>query len=129
MSLWFGGFALLLLTFGAPIAGSGIDSLVDEQKREAHRVRIHEETAKLTQQLREAGAPEAESTWWKKLVRIIVSGEQRLSHLGTGAILALAGVGSILLGLGCLAAEVLWNRQAQLAWRLDMQADLRRITP
>lgn len=129
VSLWFGVFALLLFTFGLPIAGSGISALVDEQKRDEHRVRIQEETAKLTKQLREAGAPEAESAWWKTLVREIVSGERKLSRLGTAAILALAGIGSTIMGLGCLAGQVLWDRQAQLAWRLDMQADLQQRTP
>lgn len=124
VSLWFGVLALILFTFGFPIAGSGISSLVDEQKREEHRVRTQEETAKLTKKLREAGAPEAESVWWKTLVHEIVFGERKLSRLGTAAILALAGIGSTIMGLGCLAGQVLWDRQAQLAWRLDMQADL-----
>lgn len=129
VSLWFGVFALLLLTFGLPIAGAGISSLVDEQKREEHRVRIQEETAKLTKKLREAGAPEAESAWWKTLVRETVSGERTLSRLGAAAILTLAGIGSTIMGLGCFAGQMLWDRQAQLAWHLDMQADLQRRTP
>lgn len=129
VSLWFGVFALLLFTFGLPIAGSGIGSLVDEQKREEHRVRTQEETANLTKKLREAGAPQAESAWWQTVVREIVSGEKKLNRFGTAAILTLAGIGSTTMGLACLAGQMLWDRQAQLAWRLDMQADLQQGTP
>lgn len=128
VSLWIGALGLLLFTIGFPFAASSFARFTDDREQEKQRVSLKEDMANLTKKLREAGAPSEESSWWRILARETVAARTLALEFGIQVPLGIFGLGCTLMSFVCFVGQVLWERQAQLSWRVDMQADLQRRT-